>query len=172
MKICNSLLQQCLAIDADQKITTHGFRRTGANILAFYQPNGSSWNLSLIRNYCGWTQLSECEMMNRYLIHCANHLEDESIEAYNPYKSHRNIVIKDSETEKTLDLVVQKSVTSALNQVIKLNNYDIKVLQQSREKQTTTNSIEQKMNHSFKSAKSSLLPSTRCSKKAKIHLHK
>ena len=76
-----------------QKVTTHCFRRSGAHILAFYQSNGVSWNLSLVRSYCGWTALSEKDMITKYLVHTARELEDESTECFNPYRRNRNVVL-------------------------------------------------------------------------------
>ena len=167
MKIANSLLRMSNAITKDQKLTTHAFRRTGANILAFYQQNGAKWNLSLVRSFCGWTALSESEMMTRYLVHKAHHLEDESLEAFNPYMSHKNIIIEDAQILKSLDYSIQKSVTSAVNQVLKLQNVDVDMVSQMHiqsKTNSTTASIATKGSKTNGNSQSSLFPNLRTNK--------
>ena len=109
------------------KITTHCLRRSGAQILAFHQTSGAKWNLSLVRSYCGWTSASEREMMSRYLIHTAKELEDESLEAFNPFLSKRNIIIDSELFKTTFDQQVQQSVICAFKGMFDLkNDKDIK----------------------------------------------
>ncbi len=163
MKILNISLKESGAIENHQKLTTHGFRRTGANIIAFYQPNGR-WNLSLVRNYCGWTNLSESDMLTRYLIHTCNTLDDEATEAFNPYRVKHNIVVADQQTEKYLDSCIQKSFRSCIEQYFKTAPVEATKTIKAIENKTTVASISIKASKTVKSSKLSLFPSCRISR--------
>ena len=139
--VLNSFLSISLVLMNGARITTHCMRRSSAQILAFYQTTGARWNLSLVRSYCGWTASSEKNMLMTYLIHTAKELEDESIEAFTPFLSNKNVVITHEMYAKTFDSQVQQSVIFAIKGLFNIkNDEDVQLVTNSMNGQKTTKS--------------------------------
>ncbi|KAF8510373.1 hypothetical protein BU17DRAFT_55462 [Hysterangium stoloniferum] len=72
------------------RLTTHCFRRGGAQYRFMYAPIGKCWSLTTIRWWGGWTQGEHRDTLIRYLLDELYHYEDGHGDALHPIKSERS----------------------------------------------------------------------------------
>ncbi|KAF8510234.1 hypothetical protein BU17DRAFT_70143 [Hysterangium stoloniferum] len=72
------------------RLTTHCFRRGGAQYRFMYTPIGKRWSLTTIRWWGGWAQGEHRDMLIRYLLDELYHYEDGHGDALRPIKSERS----------------------------------------------------------------------------------